>query len=119
MSAAPLILIVEDESDVRLLLITMLEQDGYRVAGTNESSTGADIMRALRPDLLIADIRLRGGDGNDLAELADTMDIPVLLISADHEAVRQPATGRRVFLPKPFRLSELETAVATLVRKKP
>jgi DNA-binding response OmpR family regulator len=117
MPTAPLILVVEDDYDVRILIAKFLEGLGYRLALANEKSVGAEIMRATRPILLIADVRLRGGNGDDLAKLANTMNIPVLLISGEPVAIRDHE-GRNVpFLHKPFRLAELERQVAALIGK--
>lgn len=102
-----------------MLLVSVVEQYGYRVAGANERSTAAAILRATRPDLLIADVTLRGGNGDDLAKLAREMKIPVLLISGDPLAIERHR-GRTTprLLQKPFRLSELEKMIEELLRKR-
>jgi DNA-binding NtrC family response regulator len=111
----PLVLIVEDDPDVRILFITVVKQLGYRVAGASNSSTGAGLMRALRPDLVIADVRLRGGNGDELARLARTMNIPVLLVSGEPTAIRDHQGGDIPFLQKPFNMSELQVVVVAMV----
>jgi DNA-binding response OmpR family regulator len=114
---APLILVVEDDYDVRILIAKFLEDIGYRLALANERSVGAEIMRATRPVLLIADVRLRGGNGDDLAKLAHAMGIPVLLISGEPVAIRDH-DGRDIpFLHKPFRLDDLRRAVEAIIGK--
>lgn len=113
---APLILVVEDDYYVRALLNSFLEQQGYRVATANERSAGAEILRAAHPALLISSIRLRGGDGNDLAKLAHTLDIPVLLISGEPVAIETHRHGAVPFLRKPFRLIDLEREVEKLLQ---
>jgi len=117
MPEAPLILIVEDDPELRLLLATVAEQDGYRVAEADERASGAEILRANHPDLLIANIALRGGDGDDLAKLASALDIPVLLISGEPVAIERHRGRARPFLQKPFRLSELEQKIEELLGK--
>lgn len=117
MALAPLVLIVEDDPDVRIVLIGVLEQSGYRVTGANERTAGAEIMRALHPDLVIADVRLRGGNGDDLANLAASMKIPILLISGEPEAIKSHKDDQH-FLQKPFRLADLEAAVEKAVAKR-
>src|SRR3954447_15142602 len=74
----PLILIVEDDADVCTMLCTFLEDMQHRVAIANEYSTGAEILEKLNPALLIADVMLQGGNGNDLARLARAKNVPVL-----------------------------------------
>jgi DNA-binding response OmpR family regulator len=117
MPTAPLILIVEDEPDLRMLLVAVAENYGYRVAGANERSTGAEIMRSLHPDLVIANVRLRGGNGNDLAKLAHAMNVPILLISGEPNAIEQHDGGAIPFLRKPFHLRDIEAAIERLIGK--
>jgi DNA-binding response OmpR family regulator len=111
MADAPLILVVEDDYDIRILVARHLEELGYRLALANDAAVGATILRAARPALLIADVRLRGGDGVDLAKLAYAMDIPTLLISGHPLVIEQHEGGTLPFLHKPFRLRELAQKV--------
>jgi DNA-binding NtrC family response regulator len=117
MPTAPLILVVEDDYDVRILIAKFLEGLGYRLALANERSVGAEIMRATRPVLLIADVRLRGGNGDDLAKLAHSLNIPVLLISGEPVAMSKYGSGNIPFLYKPFRLAELARTVEAIIGK--
>jgi two-component system, OmpR family, response regulator len=117
MPTAPLILVVEDDRDIRVLIAEFLETRGYRLALANERSVGAAILRSTRPALLIADVRLRGGNGDDLAKLAHSMNIPALLISGEPVAIHD-YQGRDIpFLHKPFRLAELERQIEALIGK--
>jgi DNA-binding response OmpR family regulator len=111
----PLILIVEDDADVCTVLCTFLEDMQHRVAIANELSTGTEILEKLNPDLLIGDIMLQGGNGNDLARLARTKNIPVLLMSGEPQSIERLQEENAPFLQKPFRLSELERWVKNLV----
>lgn len=115
MPSAPLILVVEDDRDIRVLLGQFLEGKGYRLALANEFSVGVQILDATKPILLIADILLRGGNGNELAKLALARGVPVLLISG-HPAEIEDNRGRAIpFLEKPFRLVELEQKIDQLL----
>ena len=117
MSAAPqpLILVVEDDADVCSVLCIFLEDMQHRVAIANELSTGAEILENLNPALLIVDIMLQGGNGNDLARLARVKNIPVLLMSGDLKSIERLQEKNTPFLQKPFRLSELEEWVKKLL----
>ena len=117
MPTAPLIVVVEDEREIRVLIGEYLESKGYRLALANEHSVAAEILEATRPVLLIADVRLRGGDGDDLAKLAQSLSIPVLLISGEPIAILDHRGGKIPFLRKPFHLAELERAVEALIGK--
>ncbi len=112
MPDAPSILVVEYQPDIRAVIIAMLEQCGYRAAGAGEASTGAEIMRATRPALVIANAGFRGSDP---VWLAHAMEIPVLLISGVLPTIEQ--RGGIPFLLKPFRLSELERKIKELLQE--
>jgi two-component system OmpR family response regulator len=117
MPTAPLIVVVEDDREVRVLIAECLEQKGYRLALANERSVGAQMLQATQPVLLIADVRLRGDNGDDLAKLAQSFSIPVLLISGEPSAILDHRGGTIPFLHKPFRLAELERAVEAIIGK--
>ena len=113
-AATPLILVVEDDPDLRELFGELLRGQGYRVASAVDFPEGAALLRASRPTLLIADVRLPKGDGRDLGKLARAMDVPVLLVSAHPQDID---LGSDVaFLQKPFRLRDLEREVERLWR---
>ncbi len=113
----PLILVVEDELDVRGLIVMALEQRQFRVVGTNDGNVGAEIMRAMRPDLVIADVKLRSGNGNELARLAQTLDLRILLISGEPGAIERNASGPVPFLEKPFRLAVFDRMLDEMLRR--
>jgi DNA-binding response OmpR family regulator len=113
-AATPLILLVEDEHDLREVFEDLLRGQGYRVASAADFPEGAAMLRASRPTLLITDVRLPKGDGRDLGKLARAMDVPVLFISAHPQDID---VGSDVaFLRKPFRLRDLEREVERLWR---
>jgi DNA-binding response OmpR family regulator len=111
----PLIVVVEDDYDICTVIEKFLGDQGYRLAVANEHSVGADILRATRPVLLIADVRLRGGNGDELAKLALGMDVPALLISGEPVAIRDHQGAAVPFLQKPFRLMELAQKVEAII----
>ncbi len=79
------ILIVEDEGIVALDLKQMVEQMGYTVSAVARSGeTAVEQATALRPDLILMDIRLKGEmDGVDATETIHKMlDVPVVYVTA-------------------------------------
>jgi two-component system OmpR family response regulator len=113
MSPDPLILLVEDEADIRTLLVDFLGQQDYRVVSAVDFPEGNAILRAMCPELVITNVRLPGGDGRELQKQAQTMNIPVLLISAHPQDIA--THGDVAFLPKPFRLRDLGREVERLL----
>ena len=117
MAAAPFIVIAEDDQEICTLLCTFLEQDCYRVATANEYSLGCAIVQNTDVDLLITDVRLPGGSGERLAELARAKGIAVLLISGEPETIRRLKAEHIPFLQKPFRLSALKKEIEKILPK--
>ena len=115
--ALPLVLVVDDEKNMRLSLQTMLGDEGYRTRAV-ESAEGA--LELLRQDdffLVITDARLGGMSGYDfLAKVrVQWPDLPVLMITAyatPKLAVEVIKAGAIDYLAKPFAPEELLHAVA-------
>jgi DNA-binding NtrC family response regulator len=110
------LLIVEDDSSVRILLGRALAGDGVTIAEAGNAEEAQRIARARRPDVVIADVVMPGRSGIDLRrDLTQSHPgLPVILISGYSPeqvaefAARTPATS---FLPKPFTISELRRMV--------
>ena len=119
MTATPLILLVEDDPDVRMVLEFFFEQRGFRLSTANEFEIGAEILPETHPDLLVSDVMLRGGTGKALAQLARAMKIPVLLMSGSPEAERLLEGDPTPFLAKPFRLVDFEREIDKLLSPLP
>ena len=115
------ILIVEDQDEIRQLLADSLEELGHEVS---TARTAAEAIEALecsaRIEVLVTDITLPGGmTGVDLVRQARELapDLKILTISgnANEESIRASSLDRCAFLPKPFRPSDLNRAVAELL----
>ena len=111
------ILLVDDDPDVRLLTRTFLEHEGYSVFSSGHADRAVQIFRSVpQIDLLVTDLYMPGQSGMELArELkAIRSEVPVLLISGGVLEDRQEAGLQGEgwsFLAKPFRLPELLAAV--------
>jgi len=110
------ILLAEDETITRMDLREMLENLGYNVVG--EASDGAaavNLARALKPDLVLMDIKMPEVDGISAAEtLAQEHITPVLLLTAysDKEFIdRAVDAGVMGYLVKPFLEAQLKPAI--------
>ncbi|HEY7726349.1 MAG TPA: response regulator, partial [Anaeromyxobacteraceae bacterium] len=114
--AAPRVLVVEDEGIVAADIALTLEGQGYSV-GTAASADEALAEAERAPaDVVVMDIRLEGkGDGVWAADrLRQRFGVPVVFLTAhgDPETVaRAMAAGPHGYLVKPFRPTELLTAV--------
>lgn len=105
-----MILLVDDDDDVRETSADMLEELGYRVL---QASSGAEALALLndRPDLdvMVTDIRMPGMSGLELSDRARGVrqDLKIILISGYF----LPQAIPQRFLQKPFRTHELDQAI--------
>lgn len=109
------ILLVDGDASLCLMLRTVLEDRGYRVA---LSSGGAEARRILREhhiELLIADNGFRSTAGHDLADYARTLGIPTMLMSAELDGEEALAHGLHPYVLKPFRVGEFTDKVEAVL----
>jgi two-component system, NtrC family, sensor kinase len=115
------ILVVEDQDEIRQLLADSLEEFGHEVRTARAADEAIEILGHDSPiEVLVTDITLPGGmSGSDLVHKARELmpGLKILTISgnANEEAIRASHIDRCAFLPKPFRLSELNRAVVELL----
>src|SRR4051812_45329999 len=80
------ILVVDDESESRWLLVEILEAEGYEVRPADDGQLALASVMAQPPDLILLDIRMPDMDGFEvcrrLKSRAVTEEIPVIFISA-------------------------------------
>lgn len=107
----PLILVADDEPDIRDLLATLLGDEGYRVHCVHDGQQLLDHVAVESPDLIVSDVRMPRVDGLELIRRlrAAGVGVPVILISAHHSAACQPGVR---FVPKPFDLAHLAGVVS-------
>ncbi len=121
-----LVLIVDDERDLRALVDFNLRQAGWRTA---QAETGAEALaraRSLRPSVLVLDLNLPDVSGLDVCRLlrADeaTRELPILMLTArgtEEDRVHGLELGADDYLPKPFSLRELVLRVEAVSRRRP
>jgi len=116
------ILVAEDEAISRMDLREMLENLGYAVVGeAGDGVQAVNLARALKPDLVIMDIKMPGLDGISAAEsLSQERVTPVLLLTAysDREFVdRAVDAGVMGYLVKPFAEQQLKPAIEVALER--
>ena len=110
------IVIAEDEAIIRLDLRESLEAEGYIVVGeTGRGDEAVELSRALKPDVVILDIKMPGLTGIEAAEIINKENIAaVLLLTAfSQRDLIQDASqaGALAYLVKPFQRSELVPSI--------
>lgn len=124
LDAQNIILIIEDNDDIRRFVSLTLSMD-YRIFEANNGTTGWEMAKELVPDLIISDIMMPGMDGLQLTKAAkkheQTSHIPIILLTAkageDHR-VEGLRTGADAYIPKPFSGKELQAQVQNLINQR-
>lgn len=116
------VMVVEDEQLIALDIARALRTLGYAVTGTAASARDCIAgVEKQRPDLVLMDIHLAAADDGSVADgieaartLRDRFDVPVVYLSAhvdEKTLTRAKQTAPLGYLVKPFRASELKSAV--------
>jgi two-component system KDP operon response regulator KdpE len=118
---APIVLVVDDEIQIRRFLRTGLELNGFIV---HEAGTGAEAIRAasLRPiDIVIVDLGLPDIDGSEVVErIRSWSTVPIIVLSvrsAEAQKVRLLEIGADDYVVKPFGIAELLARVRVALRR--
>jgi DNA-binding response OmpR family regulator len=121
---APRVLVVDDSSPIRDLIVVNLELEGFDVRSAADGMEGLEVLAGWRPDVVTLDVVMPRLDGfATLARLRGepaTADIPVLIVTARAQAAdreRGEELGADDYLSKPFEPAELVAAVGRLARR--
>ena len=110
------VVIAEDEALIRLDLTEMLAEEGYDVVGqAADGEQALDLVRDLRPDVVVLDVKMPRLDGISAAEvISEERLAAVLMLTAfsQRELVeRAVAAGAMAYLVKPFTQADLVPAI--------
>ena len=116
------ILLVDDEPELRKLVIDILSDDGFsNIIDAGTVQTGLVFARQEKPDLAILDVMLPDGDGFSLMKkLRAFTNIPVIFLTAKDEAADKLAglgLGADDYVVKPFLPQELLLRVHAVLRR--
>jgi len=119
-SSSSLVLVVEDETEIRSLLRGCLTEEGYRVIEGGRATDAIMLISSQNPDLLLLDLGLPDADGVDLIrQLRDWTSLPIIVISArdlEQDKVTALDSGANDYLTKPFGLEELLARMRAALR---
>jgi two-component system KDP operon response regulator KdpE len=117
----PVVLVVDDEVQIRRFLRAGLELDGFVV---EDAETGADALKSVtlkQPDLVILDLGLPDMDGGDVLErLRSWSTVPLIVLSVrsnESEKVRLLESGADDYVVKPFGMAELLARAHAAMRR--
>ncbi|WP_411565170.1 EAL domain-containing protein [Pseudomonas orientalis] len=124
-SSPATLLIVDDEPQVRKLLETLLQHEGYQTLSASNGEEALQLVAQQPPDLILLDIMMPGMDGYEVATRLKanpvTANIPIIMLSALSESSARVSgleTGAEEFISKPVERVELWLRVRNLLRLK-
>jgi DNA-binding response OmpR family regulator len=116
--------VVEDEPDIRRLVVLHLERDGFRC---RTATSGADALREVKtavPDLVVLDLMLPGLDGLEVCRRlrrdSSTSSVPIIMLTAKSDEVDRVVgleVGADDYVGKPFSPKELVARVRAVLRR--
>ncbi|MEP6911810.1 MAG: ATP-binding protein [bacterium] len=117
------VLVVDDESDARNLLTTVLSQSGAQVTAVATVTDALEKLKLIKPDLLLSDIEMPDEDGYSLIRKVRSLAknqgglTPAIALTAHarfSDRMRALSAGFQMHLPKPVEPVELVTVIANL-----
>lgn len=119
-----MIFCVEDDSNIRKLVVYTLETTGFQARGFEEGKSFLEALALETPDLILMDIMLPGEDGISLLKRlknsSKTRDIPVIMVTAkgaEYDKVKGLDLGADDYVTKPFGMMELVSRIKAVLRR--
>lgn len=115
-----LVLVVEDEPQMRKFIRASLSSHGYRVLEAERASEAVSLLTSHNPEIVLLDLGLPDGDGIDLTkQLREWSRVPIVVLSArgrEDDKVAALDAGADDYLTKPFGVNELLARMRVALR---
>ena len=121
----PKILIVDDELNMRLLMIEALEEledKGVKLLAAENGEEGVEFVRTEEPELIILDVMMPGMNGFEVCDIVKNKlgmkDTCILMLTADGQEFNKQKSkdvGADIFMTKPFDPDELIKEVSKIL----
>ncbi len=109
------VLVIDDDNDLRHVLIDALEALGYRAEQAADGPSGLAAIERVRPDLVVLDFAMPGMNGAEVARAAWERwpELPIVFASgySDTAAIERVAGAGATLVRKPFRIEELQNVL--------
>jgi DNA-binding response OmpR family regulator len=114
-----LVLVADDDPDIRQLVRLRLERSGYAVISAQDGTEALELARDRLPDIAILDVSMPQLSGLEVAQelRARYAGLPVILLTAragEADVQKGAAAGADCYMTKPFSPQELELQVRLL-----
>ncbi len=121
----PLVLLVDDDTDILEFLTFALERDGFEVKSSTDGETAFNIAKQTIPDIIVLDMMMPGWDGLETCRhirkeesLKNTMIVFLTARSEDYMQVEGLDTGADDYIPKPVKPKVLISRLHAILRRK-
>ena len=115
------ILVVDDEPQIRRVLRSTLSSNGYLIHEAKTGEEALDMLRKMRPDLVLLDVNMPGMDGIATArEIRSVSDMPIIMLTvqnAEKDKVAALDAGADDYVVKPFGIEELLARIRAALRR--
>ena len=119
-----MIFCVEDDSNIRELVVYTLETTGFKARGLEDGRSFLEALALETPELVLMDIMLPGEDGlsllKKLKSSTKTREIPVIMVTAkgaEYDKVKGLDLGADDYVAKPFGMMELVSRIKAVLRR--
>lgn len=112
------VLVVDDDPDIRELLVSVLSDDGYEAASARDGRDALEVLDRWRADVILLDLMMPVMDGwTFAARMKEKWTIPIVVLSAATEVKKHAAQlGAVDVIPKPFDIETLLPLIARVAR---
>jgi two-component system response regulator ResD len=120
-AGVPTVLVVDDESVVREVVVRYLRREGYRTLEAGDGDAAVALVEHEHPDLVVLDLMLPGTDGLAVCRrIRERWELPVIMLTARAEEADRIVgleLGADDYVTKPFSPRELAARVKTVLRR--
>jgi two-component system, OmpR family, KDP operon response regulator KdpE len=117
------ILVVDDDSQIRRVMRTTLEAQGYEVDEAGSGERTLDLLGSMKCDLVLLDINLPGKSGIETCrEIRTNSTVPIIMLTvrdASADKIEALDAGAQDYVTKPFTMGEMLARIRSVLRRTP
>ena len=115
------VLVVEDDNDIREMLVFSLQRAGYSVIEAEDAEQALEKLGSILPDIILVDWMLPGMEGQEICRrVREESDVPIIMVTArveEDDRLEGLDLGADDYLTKPFSPRELAARVRAVLRR--